>query len=71
MRDYEPVHTSYNGHVGLYRFKGLQLIDDIRNNLNNDPARAEGLRRKASELNIPYEEALLRDALWIYDNEKQ
>lgn len=71
MRDYEPVHTSYNGHVGLYRFKGLQLIDDIRNNLNNDPASAEGLRRKASELNIPYEEALLRDALWIYDNEKQ
>ncbi len=71
MRDYEPVHTSYNGHVGLYQFKGLQLIDDIRSSLNNDHAKAEGLHRKASELNIPYEEALLRDALWIYDNEKQ
>jgi hypothetical protein len=71
MRDYEPVHTSYNGHVGLYRFRGLTLVEDIRQSLHNDEARADGIREKAARYNIPYEEALIRDALWIYDNKKQ
>lgn len=70
-RDYQLVHVSEHKNVGLYRFSAGKQINEYRTTLINNPGSVKLLKEKAKEYNIPFETALLRDALWMYDNNNE
>jgi len=66
-RDFQEIRVSPNRKVGLLRFNRWPEVNQNKQFiLENEMAKA-GIEKKARESGIPFGDALLKDALWLYD----
>jgi hypothetical protein len=66
-RDFQEISISPNRKVGLLKFNRWPEVNQNKQFiLENEMAKA-GIEKKAREFGIPFEDALLKDALWLYD----
>jgi len=66
-RDFQEISISPNRKVGLLKFNRWPEVNQNKQFiLENEMAKA-GIEKKAREFGIPFEDAFLKDALWLYD----
>lgn len=73
LRDFDLVYESKSKSVALFKFNKQQCIEEFKQFITDRPGAIRNIEQKAAKYNIPFESALLRDAIWLCEqaNQKQ
>jgi len=66
-RDFQEISISPNRKVGLLKFNRWSEVNQNKQFILENEMAKSGIEKKAREFGIPFEDALLKDALWLYD----
>lgn len=69
--EFELHHLSLDMRIAIYKFNKSQCIEEFKQFITERPGAVRNIEQKAAEYNIPFESALLRDAIWLCDQANQ